>query len=139
MHSYLCNTSWSTQRLLLLDMRSNSKWYYIWSGVIETQRQGVGLWIYIQKEEYHWFTKCYEPLKVWFLLHKKTDAPIFFLYYSLLTDSESFKSKIRITRNTPGDGNTKDVEIPVPLKYVGNFWRTLELSLINCEINLILT
>ena len=27
----------------------------------------------------------------------------------------------------------------VPLKYLSNFWRTLELSLINCEVNLILT
>ena len=27
----------------------------------------------------------------------------------------------------------------VPLKYVSNFWRTLEMPLINCEINLILT
>ena len=34
-----------------------------------------------------------------------------------LVDSESFKSKIKITGNTPADGNTKDVEIIVPLKY----------------------
>ena len=27
----------------------------------------------------------------------------------------------------------------VPFKYLSNFWRTLEISLINCEINLILT
>ena len=27
----------------------------------------------------------------------------------------------------------------VPLKYLSNFWRTLEITLINCEINLILT
>ena len=27
----------------------------------------------------------------------------------------------------------------VPLKYLSNFWRTLEIPLINCEINLILT
>ena len=27
----------------------------------------------------------------------------------------------------------------VPLKYLGNFWRTLEMPLINCEVNLILT
>ena len=27
----------------------------------------------------------------------------------------------------------------VPLKYLRNFWRTLEMSLINCEVNLILT
>ena len=27
----------------------------------------------------------------------------------------------------------------VLLKYLGNFWRTLEMPLINCEINLVLT
>ena len=27
----------------------------------------------------------------------------------------------------------------VPLKYLSNFWRTLEMLLINCEVNLILT
>ena len=43
-----------------------------------------------------------------------------------LTDSESFKSKVKITGNTPGAGKTKDVEIIVPLKYLSNFWRTLE-------------
>ena len=26
-----------------------------------------------------------------------------------------------------------------PLKYLSNFWRTLEMSLINCEVELILT
>ena len=41
--------------------------------------------------------------------------------------------------NTPADGNTKDVEIMVPLKYLSNFWRTLEMPLINCEVNFILT
>ena len=56
-----------------------------------------------------------------------------------LTDSESFKSKVKITGNTPNNGNAKDVEIFVPLKYLSNFWRTLEMPLINCEVNLILT
>ena len=54
-------------------------------------------------------------------------------------NSKSFKSKVKITGNTPVDGNTKDIEIIVPLKYLRNFWRTLEMSLINCEVNLILT
>ena len=36
-------------------------------------------------------------------------------------------------------GNTKDVEIAVPLKYLSNFWKALEMPLINCDINLILT
>ena len=56
-----------------------------------------------------------------------------------LTDSELFKSKVKITGKTPNNRNTKVVEIIVPLKYLSNFWRTLEMPLINCEVNLILT
>ena len=56
-----------------------------------------------------------------------------------LADSESFKSKIKITGKAPDDGNEKDVEIMVPLKYLSNFWRTPEMPLINCEVSLILT
>ena len=56
-----------------------------------------------------------------------------------LADSESFKSKIKITGKTPAAGNEKDVEIMVPLKYLSNFWRTLEIPLINCEVSVILT
>ena len=47
-----------------------------------------------------------------------------------ITQSESLKSKIKITGKTPVEGNTKDVEIIAPLKYVSNFWRTLEVNLI---------
>ena len=38
-----------------------------------------------------------------------------------------------------GDNGGKNVEIMVPLIYLSKFWRILEMSLINCEINLILT
>ena len=38
-----------------------------------------------------------------------------------LADSESFKSKIKITGKTPAPGNKEDVEIMVPLKYLNNF------------------
>ena len=31
-----------------------------------------------------------------------------------LADSESFKCKVKTTRNTSADGNTKDVQIIVP-------------------------
>ena len=53
--------------------------------------------------------------------------------------SESFKSKIRITEKTPSCGNTKDGEKALQLKYLSNFWRTLEMHLIKCKINIILT
>ena len=49
-----------------------------------------------------------------------------------------FKCKQKITGKT-ADGGTNDVEIMVSLKYLSTFRRTLEISLINCEINLILT
>ena len=45
-----------------------------------------------------------------------------------IENSESFKSKVKITGETPDDGNTKDVEIIVPLKCLRNFWRTLEMQ-----------
>ena len=53
------------------------------------------------------------------------------------TDSFKFTGH-KITGQT-GDDGTKDVETMVPLKYLSNFWRTLEMPLINCEFNLILT
>ena len=56
-----------------------------------------------------------------------------------LTDSESFKYQVKTTGKTPDNGNTNDVEIIVPLKYLSNFWRHLEMPLINCEVNLELT
>ena len=52
--------------------------------------------------------------------------------------TDSFKFEAKITGQT-GDDGTKDVEIMVPLKYLINFWRTLEMPLINCEVNPILT
>ena len=47
----------------------------------------------------------------------------------------SFKIEEKITGKTSNNG-TKDVEIMAPLKFLRNYWRTLEMPLINCEINL---
>ena len=43
-----------------------------------------------------------------------------------LANSESFKSKIKITGKTPTAGNEKDVAVMVPLKYLRNFWKLLK-------------
>ena len=37
-----------------------------------------------------------------------------------------------------GDDGTKNVEIRTPLQHVSNFFRALELPLVNCQLNLIL-
>ena len=52
--------------------------------------------------------------------------------------TNSFNFKVKFTGQTENNG-TKDVEIIVPLKHLSNFWRTLEMPLINCEVSLILT
>ena len=51
--------------------------------------------------------------------------------------TDSFNFEVKMTGQT-GDDGTKNVEIMVPLEYLSNFWRTLEMALINCEINLTL-
>ena len=56
-----------------------------------------------------------------------------------LADSKSYKCKVKITGSTPATGNAKDVKIIVPLKYISNCWRTLEMPLINSEMSLFLT
>ena len=49
--------------------------------------------------------------------------------------TDSFNLKVNMTCQT-GDDGTKNAEITDPLKYLSNFWRTLEIPLIDCEINL---
>ena len=52
--------------------------------------------------------------------------------------TDSFNFKVKMTGQTGNDG-TKNFEIMVPIKYLINFGRTLEMPLINCEVNFILT
>ena len=52
--------------------------------------------------------------------------------------TDSFNFKVKMTGQT-GNNGTKNTEIMVPLKYLSNFWRTLERPLIICEINMLLT
>ena len=59
------------------------------------------------------------------------------IVFDVNNTTDSFKFKVKITGQT-GNNGTKDVEIMVPLKCLSNFWRTLEMPLINCEVNLIL-
>ena len=68
----------------------------------------------------------------------------------LNTDSESFKYKAIITGSTYNVGDDddnydankvgkKETEVVISLKYLSNFWRSLNMPLINCEVELILT
>ena len=86
--------------------------------------------------------------------YKKTTGSLWNYYRDqpsnpLSTNSESFKYKTSITGNTYniGDGEQnydankvgkKETEIVIPLKYLSNFWRNLNIPLINCKVEIIL-
>ena len=53
-------------------------------------------------------------------------------------NSASFKFRTKIAERI-GNNGAKDVKIMISLNYLSNFWRTLEIPLINCDINLVLT
>ena len=40
-----------------------------------------------------------------------------------------------ITGRTANDRNTKEVQFSVPLKHLSNFWKALDMPLINCEVS----
>ena len=51
-------------------------------------------------------------------------------------NAPSFKYKASIIDNTENNGTKNGVKIAVPLKYLRNFWRSLEMPLINCKVEL---
>ena len=58
-----------------------------------------------------------------------------------MLNSKSFDYKANFIENgMTHDNLTKNaVKIVIPLKYLSNFWRNLNIPLINCEVKLILT
>ena len=55
-----------------------------------------------------------------------------------IRNSKSFDYKTEIIGSlNAGEDEKEDVTIVIPLKYLGNFWRSLDIPLINCEITLI--
>ena len=63
-----------------------------------------------------------------------TNANIVELNGANATDSFIFKAKI--TGQTGNNARRKGAEIMAPLKDLRSLWRTLEMPLINCKINL---
>ena len=62
-------------------------------------------------------------------------------------NSDTFRYKNKITGNTynvdagaqgydVNKNGTQEVELAIPLKYLGNFWRALNIPLISCEVSL---
>ena len=76
------------------------------------------------------------------LYQYKRDEPPADIANNLATDaSSSFKNKVDLLGNPVIDNNVAklNVKIVVPLKYLSNFFRSLEMPLINCKVKLNLT
>ena len=49
-------------------------------------------------------------------------------------DAPSFKYEASIIGNTEANGTKNGVKVAVPLKYLSNFWGSLEMPLINYKV-----
>ena len=56
-----------------------------------------------------------------------------------IRNSKSVDYKTKIAGTLAANVLEKEVTIAIPLKYLGNFWRSLDIPLINCDITLILS
>ena len=74
--------------------------------------------------------------------YKRDEPPEDDAVADLTTDnSSSFKYKVKLLGNPVLVNNvaTRNIKVVVPLKYLSNFFRSLEMPLINCKIKLNLT
>ena len=73
--------------------------------------------------------------------YKRDEPPDDIANNLAVNNSSSFKYKVKLLGNPAVANNvaTLNVKVVVPLKYLSNFFRSLEMSLINCKIKLNLT
>ena len=77
--------------------------------------------------------------------YKKTTGNLWNYYRDqpgnpLSTNTEYFQYKTSIVGKIPPNNDSlTDGEVVIPLKYLSNFWRSLDIPLINCKLELILT
>ena len=71
--------------------------------------------------------------------YRKTTGSLWHYYRDepsnpLCPNSESFKYKTSVTEKTPENNDSlTNAKLVIPLKYLSNFWRSLNIPLINCE------
>ena len=70
---------------------------------------------------------------------KPNDPPVDNYNADPITNSASSKYKSSIPGKTAVNRGIKKVEFAIPLNHLSNFWRTLDMPLINCEVSLTLT
>ena len=87
------------------------------------------------------YSDNYQDLSATFYQYKRDEPPDDTANDLTHNNSTSFKYKIKLLGNSVIDGNIGklNVKVVVPLKYLSNFFRSLEMPLINCKVKLNLT
>ena len=88
------------------------------------------------------YSDNYQDSSATFYQYKRDEPPEDDAAADLTADnSSSFKYKVSLLGNPALDGKItkRSVKVVVPLKYLSNFFRSLEMPLINCKIKLNLT
>ena len=87
------------------------------------------------------YSDNYEDLSATLYQYKRDEPPDDIANDLAHNNSTSFKYKIKLLGNSVIDGNIGklNVKVVVPLKYLSNFFRSLEMPLINCKVKLNLT
>ena len=87
------------------------------------------------------YSDNYQDSSAMLYQYKRDEPPANIANNLTVDNSSSFKYKVNLLGNPVVANNVArlDVKIVVPLKYLSNFFRSLEMPLINCKITLNLT
>ena len=88
------------------------------------------------------YSDNYQDSSAMLYQYKRDEPPGNLANYLTTVNSSSFKYKVNLLGNLADGGNNirkLSVKIVVPLKYLSNFFRSLEMPLINCKVKLNLT
>ena len=73
---------------------------------------------------------------LWF--YSEDEAANFNINIADADDFKSFEYKAKLLQNTKADGATGILKSTntMPLKYLSNFWKSLEMALVNCKVQM---
>ena len=76
---------------------------------------------------------------LWNYYRENNDGTNFRINNNKTTTSKYFEYRIKIIGSTPDNASRLNAELAAPLQYLSSFWRSLDLDLINYDIELDLT
>ena len=109
-------------------VKESSENIFPWNGNI---RKLMKIWYFLS------FSQIFVRRKLLFSCSDENNGAINYgINSNKTTTSKSFEYKTKTIGSTSNDNNILDAEVAIPLKYLSNFWKSLDFPLIKCEIEL---